>query len=170
MLKRFKVAIIIFSFAFSALAYIPKPDPLTTPPVVDDPLVIIVNKSNPIDNLSFSDLRKTFMAESRSWSNGRRITIVMREPGQPERTAMLRQIYRMSESEFNKYFLQAAFNGTAQGPPKSLASVDGMRKFVFNVPSAIGYIRSSEIDSSVKVIRIDGLSFDAPGYKLKNSK
>lgn len=169
-MKRLKIVFITLSVAISTFAYNPKVMPITTPPVTDDPLVIIVNKSNPIDNLSFADLRKTFLAENRVWPNGRRITIVMREQGQADRAAMLRQIYRMSEGEYNRYFLQAVFNGTVQGPPKSLTTADGMRKFVFNVPSAVGYIRNSEIDATVKVIRVDGLSCDAPDYKLKNIK
>ncbi len=143
--------------------------PVLFPPVAEDSLAIIVNKSNPIDNLSFAELRKTFLAETRAWSNGRRVTLVMREQGQPDRSSVLRQIYRMSEGDFNRHFLQAAFNGLAEGPPKSLATADGVRKFIFNVPGAIGYVRSNEVDESVKVVRIDGLGPDAPGYKLKIS-
>jgi hypothetical protein len=29
-------------------------------------------------------------------------------------------------------------------------------KFVFNVPGAIGYVRASDVDSTVKVLRVDG--------------
>ena len=42
-----------------------------------------------------------------------------------------------------------------------------MRKFVFNVPGAIGYLRPGDVDDSVKVLRIDGhLPGDAE-YPLK---
>lgn len=166
-MNQIKIALIIFALTFSALAHNHKLLPVVTPPVVEDALVIIVNKSNPIDNLSFAELRKTFLAETRAWAHGRRITIVMREQGQTDRSVALRQIYRMSESDFNRHFLQAAFNGLVQGPPKALATAEGVRKFVFNVPGAIGYVRSSEVDASVKAIRIDGLNSGDPGYKLK---
>jgi hypothetical protein len=43
-----------------------------------------------------------------------------------------------------------------QGGPKVLDTPKGVRRFVFNVPGAIGYIRSDEVDSSVKVLRIAG--------------
>ena len=47
-------------------------------------LAIIVNQSNPVDNVSFQELRTIFLGERSHWPNGRRITLVMLEPGQPE--------------------------------------------------------------------------------------
>lgn len=168
-MNKIKITLIFIILMVSTPANSKNVTPVIIPPVAEDSLAIIVNKSNPIDNLSFAELRKTFLAETRAWGNGRRVTLVMREQGQPDRSSILRQIYRMSEGDFNRHFLQAAFNGLAQGPPKSLATADGVRKFIFNVPGAIGYVRSNEVDESVKVVKIDGLSPDAPGYKLKIS-
>jgi hypothetical protein len=91
----------------------------------------------------------------------------MREQGRAERAAALRLIYRTREQEFNRYFLNIKFTGETLEEPKLLSSVDGMLKFVFNVPGAIGYVRASEVDSSVKVLRIEGLAPGQPGYKLK---
>ncbi len=134
---------------------------------VQEDLAIIVNKSNPVENISLADLRKIFLAERSRWPNGRKVTIVMREQGRAERSAALKLIYRMREQDFNRYFLNIKFTGEALEEPKLLASSDGMIKFVFNVPGAIGYARASEVDSSVKVLRIDGLAPGQPGYKLK---
>ena len=51
----------------------------------DHTLAIIVNRSNPIDNLPFGELRKIFLGERNHWSNGHRIAIAMLDYGQPER-------------------------------------------------------------------------------------
>lgn len=131
----------------------------------DAALAIIVNKANPIENLTSSDLRSLLLAEQRTWFNGRRVTIVMREPGQPERAAVLRAVCRMTDGDYIKYFMRAQFVGDLQTTPKVLATAAGMRKFVFNVPGAIGYVRASEVDTSVKVVRIDGRLPGEPGYK-----
>jgi hypothetical protein len=40
-------------------------------------------------------------------------------------------------------------------------------RFVFNVPGAIGYARASEVDSTVKVLRVDGLLPGEDGYGLE---
>jgi ABC-type phosphate transport system substrate-binding protein len=131
------------------------------------PLAIVVNKANALDELSFEELRNVFLAEHSHWSNGRRITLVMRDPGQPEREAVLRTIYRMSESEFARYFLHLTFTGEVLSAPKRLATAAGVRRFIFNVPGAIGYLRSDEVDSSVKVLRVDGRLPGDPDYKIR---
>src|SRR6516165_8732864 len=77
----------------------------------DDSLAFVVNRSNPVDSLSFPELRKIFMGEQDHWSNGRRITVVMLEPGKVERQAVLSQIYKMDEKDFNQYFLHSMFTG-----------------------------------------------------------
>jgi ABC-type phosphate transport system substrate-binding protein len=133
----------------------------------DQDLAIIVNQSNPVDNLSLQDLRIVFLGERSHWPNGRRITLVMMEPGLPERRAVLREIYRMNETDFRRHFLQGLFTGEVFVSPKTLASPVGVRKFVFNVPGAIGYVRASDADDTVKVIRIDGHLPDDKDYALR---
>ena len=122
---------------------------------VEDSLAIVVNRSNPVDSLSFPELRKIFMGEQDHWSNGRRITVVMMEPGRVERQAVLAQIYKMDEKDFNQYFLHSMFTGELHAAPKALGSSTEVLKFVFNIPGAIGYLKSSEVNDSVKVVRID---------------
>ncbi len=130
-------------------------------------LAVIVNKSNPVENVSWAELRKIFQAERNHWPDGRRITIALREPGQMERAAVLRQIYQMNERDFNRYFLQATFTGEALSAPKTLATASGVRKFVFNVPGAIGCVCADEVDETVKVIRVDGRLPGEKGYRLR---
>lgn len=131
-----------------------------------DSLAIIVNHANPVDNLSSAELRAVFLGERSHWPNGRRITLVMMEPGQPERDTVLRDVCRMSESDFRRRFLQGLLTGEVLVSPKTLSTPVGVRKFVFNVPGAIGYLRPSDADDSVKVINIDGHSPNDADYPL----
>jgi phosphate transport system substrate-binding protein len=130
-------------------------------------LAIIVNRENPIDNMSMSELRTVFLGERSHWSNGRRITLVMMETGQPERDVVVRDVCRMSESDFRRRFLQGLLTGEVLVSPKTLATPVGVRKFVFNVPGAVGYLRPEDVDDSVKVIRIDGRLPGDAEYPLK---
>ncbi len=136
-------------------------------PEREERLAVIVNRSNPVENLSFAELRRIFLGERRHWPNSRRITVVMLEPEQPERKAVLTEIYQMNERDFNRHFVQATFTGEVFSAPKTLATSTGVRKFVFNLPGAIGYVRAEEVDDSVKVIRVDGRLPGDKGYKLK---
>ncbi len=135
-----------------------------------DSLVIIVNSSNAIDNLSMEELRRVFRGERGKWPNGRRITVVMRERGDPAREAILAAVYGMTERDFERFFLHAQFTGEVQSAPKVLNSAAGMRKFIFTVPGAIGYVRAEEVDGTVKTVRIDNLRPGDAGYRIKLHK
>ena len=131
-----------------------------------DWLAIIVNKDNAISDLSVTDLRRILLGEMTRWPDGRRITVAMRQSGQPERDALLRLICRMSEIDFNRFTLQAAYRGEAPGTLKQLDTPTSVRRFVFNVPGAIGYVRHDEVDDSVKIIRVVGSVPHAPAFGL----
>lgn len=130
-------------------------------------LAIVVNRSNPIDNLSFRELRKIFMGERTHWATGHRIAVAMLDYGQPERRAVLRQIYKMDEKGYEDYVLGVMFRGDVFVAPKTVSSPTILRKFVFNAPGAIGYLRTRDVDDTVKVVRIDGLRPEDKGYRLQ---
>jgi ABC-type phosphate transport system substrate-binding protein len=132
-----------------------------------EPLVIVVNRSNPVENLSFADLRNIFLGRRSHWVNGRRITLVMRDPGEAERKTILRDVCGMDEYEFKTLFLRGLYSGEILVSPKILSTPSGVRKFIFNVPGAIGYLRMSDVDTTVKVVRIDERNPTDKGYRLR---
>ena len=111
-------------------------------------------------------MRKLCLAEHQHWDNGRKITVALRETGQAERDTVLRAVYRMNENEFSRYFFRRAFVGDFGTTPKQLTTATGIRRFVFNVPGAIGFIRASELDESVKLVLVDGHQPSETGYPL----
>lgn len=133
----------------------------------DEDVAIIVNRANPVNAVSVADLRDMLLAERQHWPDGRRITLAVRQPGDPGREAMLRIVFKMTEESFTRHFLHAVFVGQAPSVPRTLMTANGMRRFVFNVPTAIGYVRLSELDESIKALRIDRLAAGQPGYQIK---
>lgn len=133
-----------------------------------DPLVVVVNRRNPIDNITSSDLRRFVLGERSSWPDGRKVTVVMRPVDDPDRAVLLRQICRMSEQDYARHLLQAAFTGDAASGAKQLSTAAGVRRFIFNVPGAIGYLRASEVDESLKVLLLDNRQSSDPGYALRS--
>jgi ABC-type phosphate transport system substrate-binding protein len=130
-------------------------------------LAVIVNRKNPVESVTMEELRKFCIADRKHWSDNTRVTVVLRDPGQAERASVLQLVYRMSESDFSRHFLQGEFTGEIQSTPKHLSTGIGVRRFVFNVPGAIGFIRATEADGSVKVIRVNGFSPGDPPYPLR---
>jgi ABC-type phosphate transport system substrate-binding protein len=127
-------------------------------------LAIVLNRANPILSLSNVELRHVFLGERGHWPSGHRITLVMMEPGQPEREAMIHEICQMTENQYTNHFLHGLFTGEVLVSPKTLSSPEGVREFIFNVPGAIGYLRASDVDSSVKVLRVGELYPDDKNY------
>lgn len=133
----------------------------------EEALAVIVNRSNPVENLTLDELRNFSVGERKRWSDNKRVTVVLRDPGQAERESVLQVIYRMSENDFSRYFLQKEFTGEIQSAPKHLSTGPGVRRFVFNVPGAIGFVRASDADASVKVVRVNGYGPADSQYPLR---
>jgi ABC-type phosphate transport system substrate-binding protein len=136
-----------------------------------DPIVVIVNASNPVNNLSMGELRKLFLSDRSQWDTGRPVSPVMPAIGTPERTQFLKVVYGMNDADFDRYFLQASFAGKSPTPPKEVDSALDVRRIVGNSPGAIGFVRSSDFhsdsDSVIKMVSIDGVAPTATGYKIR---
>ena len=131
-------------------------------------IAVIVNKSNPIEDLPLSELREYFLAERGHWPNGGgKVRVVMLDQGLPARDAALRLIYNMNEKSYVGYFLGKKFRGETLEEPRQQTSPPDVIKFISYVSGAIGYVAAGEVDASVKVVRVDGLAPGDPGYKLR---
>lgn len=130
-----------------------------------DQLAIVVSKTSPTEALTSAELQKVFRAEKGKDSGGNKFVILMHEAGQPARDAALRGIYKMSEADYNKFFLQATFTGAVQSAPKALPAA-AVKRLIAETPGAIGYLRADEIDDKLKAVKIDGHAPGEPGYGL----
>jgi ABC-type phosphate transport system substrate-binding protein len=134
-----------------------------------DPIVVIVNNTNPVDNLSLGELKKLFLGDRSRWDTGKAVAPVMLGPGAPERTSFLKIVCGMNDADLSKYFLQAAFTGKSATPPKEVGSAAAVKSFVAGSPGAIGFVKASDLsagDTTVKAVKIDTAPSD-PGYKIK---
>jgi ABC-type phosphate transport system substrate-binding protein len=136
-----------------------------------DPIVVIVNAANPVDNLSVGELKKLFLSDRSKWDTGKSVAPVMVAAGNPERTAFLKIVCGMSDADFGKYFLQAAFTGKSATPPKEVSSARDVKSVVAGSPGAIGFVKASDFhgdsDSGIKTVKVDAADASDPSYKLK---
>jgi ABC-type phosphate transport system substrate-binding protein len=146
---------------------------LAISPVVraaDDDLAVIVNKGNPVANLSKVQLRKLLLGEQDSWPGGKKVNVILRAPGQAERDGVLRSVCGMSEDDFNQHLMHANFGGETGGAPKALASAVAVRQLVMTLPGAVGFVRVADVTDAVRVVTVDGVGAGQPGYKVKAGK
>jgi ABC-type phosphate transport system substrate-binding protein len=147
---------------------------ITVAPVAaaGDPIVVIVNAANPVENLTVGELKKLFMSDRSKWDTGKSVAPVMVVAGAPERTAFLKAVCGMSDADFSKYFMQAAFAGKSATPPKEVGSVAAVKAFVGGSPGGIGFVKAGDFhgdgsDGGVKAVKIEGAAASDSGYKLK---
>jgi len=156
---RMKPAILVVAAMLLAVATLSRA-------AVDD-VAVIVNKANPITALTMVQLRKIVLAQEGKWPHGGKIVVWMTTPGQPERVGTLKVVCGMSETDFTMHFMHASFNGDGGDPPKAAPSGSQLRQSIAGAVNAVGFIKASQVDDSVKVIAIDGALPGQAAYKLR---
>jgi hypothetical protein len=73
----------------------------------------------------------------------------------------------MSEDEYIQHSMHADFVGESSNAPKIVSSAAAVRQMVSTVPGAIGFLPLSEVNDTVKVVSVEGVSAGEPDYKLK---
>jgi ABC-type phosphate transport system substrate-binding protein len=136
----------------------------------DDDLTVVVNKSNSVDNLTKAQLCKIVLAEQAAWPGGKKVMVVLRAPGQPDRKGVLRSVCGMGEDDFTTHQMQASFNGDAGSPPKVVASDEAVRDMVAAQPGAIGFLQTADVNDTVRTVTVDGVAAGKDGYKVKSAK
>ena len=145
-----------------------------------DDVAVIVNKSNTVDGLTMTQLRRIVLGQQTQWPDEQKIAVLMTTPGQPERDTALRVVCGMSETSFRLHFMHASFKEGVAGlhgpkwsppamaePPTTIGSGLQVRQSVAVRTDAVGFIKASQLDGSVKVLTIDGSSPGQAAYKLK---
>jgi phosphate transport system substrate-binding protein len=130
-------------------------------------VAIVVDRNNPVSNVSLTQLREIFFGDRRWWTHERPITLLAMGSGSAERETVLRTVYKMDERTFEKYFFFEVYRGELPNGPTNLSTPGEVKKFISRKPGSLGYVRSSDVDSTVKVLRIDGLLPDDDGYPLR---
>jgi ABC-type phosphate transport system substrate-binding protein len=132
-----------------------------------DSLAIVVAKSVPVDNLSSDELAKILKCDETDGPGGTKFVLYSREKNTAERAAILKLVYHMSEAEYNRFFMQAVFAGKITAAPRIITSAAAMKSVAASHPGAIAYVLASQLDDSVKALKIDGLAPTDPAYPLK---
>ena len=130
-------------------------------------VAVIVNPSNPVDSISFLELRKIFAGERQSWGGGVPVFVLVRAPQARERDVLLNQILRMNESEYKQHWIRKIYSGEAQREPLALQSNGMQLEGVRAEKGGIALIKMADVRQGVKVLKLDGHLPGSDGYPLK---
>jgi hypothetical protein len=125
---------------------------------------VIVPGGSKLQDVSFAEISKLCRGEKSSWSNGETFTLIMQAPEAPEMRDPVRKLFGVSSTEIKP--LVTKLNG-ARPFIKIVERDEDVLRAVNATPGALGIVDVYAINSSVKVLRIDGLLPFDPGYALK---
>ena len=115
---------------------------------------VIVNRSNPVSDLTRSEVSAIFMKRMRSWRDGSEIVAVDQPARSALRDAFSRAIHEKSVAFVSRYWQRLIFSGRGI-PPAVAASDEEVIAFVTRNRGAIGYVsHSAVLTDDVKVLAV----------------
>jgi len=130
-------------------------------------VAVVVRPDVPVDNLTFREVRELLLGDRQFWKPGLRVSLLMRAPATRERDVVLKTVYRMSETEFRRYWIEKVFRAEAQGGPKIVYSNESATELVAAIPGAVAFVDAAQVPKGLKVLRIDGRLPGEKGYPLQ---
>ena len=125
-------------------------------------IAVIVNKSNEIENINSSDLSRIYKGQDAKWPDGSKIVIINRPINSEIRRVFYKTILNTKPTKkFFRFGTPIPFSTTVM--KSDLAT----RIFVSRVPNAIGYIHHSEVDDTIKILKINDALPTDKDYKIK---
>lgn len=129
-------------------------------------VAIVVRPDVPVENLSFAELRRLMLGDRQYWTSNLRVTLLVRAPGSREREVVLKTIYQMSEAQFRQYWIAKVFRAEAASGPRIVYSNDMAAELATEIPGAVAFVDATQIPRGLKVLKINGLLPQQPGYPL----
>ena len=129
-------------------------------------IAIVVGQNVPIDNLTFSEVRKLLSGDRQFWSSNLKVTLLIRAPVAHERDVLLKNILQMTEAQFRQSWIGKVFRAESAAAPKTVYSTEMAVSLVISIPGAVAFIESTQVPKELKVVRIDGLRPGDKGYPL----
>ena len=144
------------------IGYVEPPDKAT----LTDAFAVVVDPSNPVSDLSLSELRRLFSGEKTFWPDGRRVVLLLPASGTPARKVVLNRIYEMGDGELKRFWISKTFRDEATVGPKIVSTAALAKRLLAEIPGAIAVIPASEVGDGVRLVTIDGRRPGADGYPL----
>ena len=127
---------------------------------------VVTAAGSKLQDISLADVSKLCKGTLKAWPDGKPFTLVIHDPESPEMHNAVQKLFGVEPAELKS--LLAKLNET-RTVIKIVESDEDVFRTVETTPGAIGLVDVYSINSSVKVLRIDGkLPFDA-GYALKGN-
>ena len=124
---------------------------LATAPALAEDIAVIVNTDR-TTRLDHEQIAQIFLKKRRFWDDGSPMLPVNQNAGTAIRASFDKAVFGAGARRLSVFWNNAYFRGVL--PPATLASDEAVRRFVVSEPRAIGYVRASAVEASVRVVLI----------------
>jgi hypothetical protein len=129
-------------------------------------MAVVAPAGSKLQDVPLAELAKLCKGTQKTWADGRSFTLVMKDPESPDLHVAVQKLFGVSASELKRSI--AKLNET-RTVVRIVESDDDLLRAVEATPGAVGILDVYAINSTVKVLRVDGkLPFDT-GYALKGN-
>ena len=129
-------------------------------------IAVIMSAGSKLQDVTLSELAKLCKGTQKTWVDGKSFTLVMTDPGAPEMHPAVQKLFGMTPTD-----LKAALAKLNESRVliKIVDNDADLLRTVEATPGSVGIVDVYAINSTVKVLRVDGkLPFDV-GYALKGN-
>lgn len=128
------------------------PDRLFTPETADAEVIIVANKSVPVDTISEDVLKDIFMGITLTWKDSQEIKSVVLQGGSTHEDFTENYLHKTS-SQFDIYWKKRMFTGKGT-PPHTVQSESDIIDYVASTKGAISYLSEKPTNDNIKIIKI----------------
>jgi hypothetical protein len=129
-------------------------------------MALVVSAGSKLADVPLADLSKLCKGVQKAWPDGKNFTLVIKDPESPEMHVAVQKLFGAAPGEVKAAIAKVNEFRLAV---KIVASDEELLHTVESTPGVVGILDVYAINSSVKVLRVDGkLPFDV-GYALKGN-
>ena len=128
-------------------------------------MTVIVSAGSKLSDVPLTELAKLSRGTQKNWSDGKAFSLIIKNPEAPEMRVAMQKLF----GDGGDFKAAIAKVNESRIIVKIVGSDEELLRIVEATPGAVGIVDVYSINSSVKVLRVDGkLPFDA-GYALKGN-
>ena len=127
---------------------------------------VVAAAGSKLQDVPMADLSKLCKGSQKLWPDGKPFTLVIHDPDSPDMRYAIQKLFGVEAAEFKPLLGKLNENRRIV---RVVDTDEDLFRTVEATPGAVGLVDVYSINSSVKVLRVDGkLPFD-PGYALKGN-
>ena len=147
---------------------------LAAAPAGQTEYAVIVHEDNQVKGFSTVDLVRTFKLENQHWGDKSKskVTLFLPKSGSADMAFLLSDIYKMSEKDLQKYWVQLIYQNKISDRPKQLPAGKVLLRAIAKKTGAISIVDASLVAGDhpgIRIVPIDGKLPGQEGYPLHAS-